>query len=315
VDCPFDQLGDESVSCQVFMTKSIERQRGRPSMGGLLSTQGPESSRQTQLELVQHRRDSLEPLSKDRLHQMWSKHSSPGGNAADYDVLSELFAAALDADDVELAKKIFETVARKFPPVESTRTMLMQGNLDEAKGDRKSAQERYKSILKTDEANVKAWKRSIALLVDTKRTEAIDMLVKYLDTFSDDQEGWLELTGLYLDERCYNQAVFCMEELIMLDSTNQLYQIRLGDILYTRGDFEQALKFYCRSLELSPHVRALYGIQQSCRRLLASEQKDTRLEFQWRDLLEMSKSMLDKRLGSNASSDVAKAWLHEKVAA
>jgi len=310
-----DQLPRRSL-IPVFCPPSIGPWPGAPpqnlsNMGGILSTQGPASSRQTQLELVQHRRDSLEPFPNQRLHQLWLKHKSPGQNAADYDVLNELFLAALDSADVELAKSILDTVSQTFPPNESHRTMLMQGLLDEANGDRKRAEERYKTILKADETNIPALKRSITLLLNTNRTEAIDMLVKYLDTFADDQEAWQQLAGLYLDERCYNQAAFCMEELIMIDPTNHLYQIRMADILYTRGNHEQALKFYCKALELTPHPRALYGIQQTCRKLLsdAKSEKDTRLQFQWRDLQNMSKRLLEAKLDSTPSNDISKKWL------
>lgn len=45
--------------------------------------------------------------------------------------------------------------------------------------------------------------------------EAIKELNEYLKTFLNDNETWLELSSLYLNEGDYARAAHCMEELIL----------------------------------------------------------------------------------------------------
>lgn len=48
-----------------------------------------------------------------------------------------------------------------------------------------------------------------------KRAELIKELSEYLKVFINDNEAWLELSNLYLQERDYAHAAFCMEELVL----------------------------------------------------------------------------------------------------
>lgn len=91
--------------------------------------------------------------------------------------------------------------------------------------------------------------------------EAIEALVKYLDTYYDDQEAWCELCNMYLDQHLYEQAAFCCEELIVQQPANHIWYLKYAEILYTMGQLALALKHYCKVLELcTDHVRALYGL-------------------------------------------------------
>lgn len=49
-----------------------------------------------------------------------------------------------------------------------------------------------------------------------------------------DQEGWQELSNLYLLEGEYAKSAYCMEEMILHNSQNHLYHQRHADIRYTQ---------------------------------------------------------------------------------
>lgn len=90
----------------------------------------------------------------------------------------------------------------------------------------------------------------------------IDALTKYLDTYYDDHEAWLELCDTYLSKHLYDQAAYCCEEIIILQPSNHICFLKYAEILYTLNLFPLAFKHYCKVLELcTDNVRALYGLQ------------------------------------------------------
>lgn len=60
-------------------------------------------------------------------------------------------------------------------------------------------------------------KRRIALLRSMSRhSETISSLVKFLDSFPTDAEAWCELSDLYQNQGMYAQAIFCLEEALLI---------------------------------------------------------------------------------------------------
>lgn len=58
-----------------------------------------------------------------------------------------------------------------------------------------------------------------------------------------DQEGWQELSNLYLLEGEFAKSAYCMEEMILHNSQNHLYHQRHADIRYTQV-FNYKLNIY-----------------------------------------------------------------------
>lgn len=108
-----------------------------------------------------------------------------------------------------------------------------------------------------------AAKRQIAIFkANGEIPDAISALVRYLDTSYNDPESWLELCSLYLSQRMYQQAAFCVEELLLLQGSNHVWHLKYAEILYTMGEVALALKEYCRVIELcEDHLRGMYGVQ------------------------------------------------------
>ncbi len=60
-------------------------------------------------------------------------------------------------------------------------------------------------------------KRRIALLKTLNRTtEAITALNKFVDSSPTDAEAWAELADLYVTQGMYQQAIFALEEVLLI---------------------------------------------------------------------------------------------------
>ncbi|CAO3635434.1 unnamed protein product [Cunninghamella blakesleeana] len=181
----------------------------------------------------------------------------------------EVIYISINVGDNNLAKLCIEQLEKQFTK-SSLRFRRLIGMQHEAAGRLDEAQQVYDSILQEDESNMLASKRQIALLkARNKEAEAVDALTKYLDTYYDDHEAWYELCELYLNQYLYEQAVFCCEELILLQPSNPIIYLKYAEILYTLKHYPLALKHYCKVLELrTDHVRALYGLHLCASKLL-----------------------------------------------
>ncbi|KAI7878362.1 uncharacterized protein EV154DRAFT_486192 [Mucor mucedo] len=170
--------------------------------------------------------------------------------------------AALDVQDLTLANYCIDNLKERFTE-KSLRFRRLLGMRFEAKGQLDEAQEVYDTILQEDDTNMLASKRQIALLkARNKEQEMIDALTKYLDTYYDDHEAWLELCDVYMSKHLYDQAAYCCEEIIILQPSNHICFLKYAEILYTLNLFPLAFKHYCKVLELcTDNVRALYGLQ------------------------------------------------------
>ncbi|KAI8981585.1 hypothetical protein BDF20DRAFT_861901 [Mycotypha africana] len=185
----------------------------------------------------------------------------------------QMTIAALDVGDFELADYCIEKLKIRFTE-KSLRFRRLLGMRCEAKGSLAEAQQIYDSILQEDDTNMLAAKRQIALL-KAKQDDAnmIEALTKYLDTYYDDHEAWLELCDVYLSKYMYEQASYCCEEMMLLQPSNHITILKYADILYTLNQMKLAMKHYCKVLELcKDNVRALYGLHLCASKLLNCEE-------------------------------------------
>jgi tetratricopeptide (TPR) repeat protein len=75
----------------------------------------------------------------------------------------------------------------------------------------------YGEALEADPANIHLQKRRIALLRSMGRTaEATSQLVSLVDVSPTDAEAWAELANIYVQQGLWEQAVFAMEEVLLI---------------------------------------------------------------------------------------------------
>ncbi len=170
-----------------------------------------------------------------------------------------------------------KSIKNAFQNPNSQRIQKLEGLYCEYEGRDKDAEEIYNKILKENPTNLSVMKRLVCIYkAKNNCIKAIEELNKILQIFVTDVATWEELGELYLLESNYQAALFCYEELLILDSTNSNYHVRVADIYYTLGDYDgfmKARKHYTFSLTLlipGLNPRALYGLLSTAK-ILAKE--------------------------------------------
>jgi ER membrane protein complex subunit 2 len=130
----------------------------------------------------------------------------------------------------------------------------------------------------------------------SKQADAISAMVELLDAFPTSTEAWCELADLYLEQGMCAQAIFSLEEALLITpnswnvSSDLAYMLlyiafsklngnatklhaRLGELLYitvnsspaqgsSLGLLARAVKHFCRSIELcTDYLRGFYGLK------------------------------------------------------
>lgn len=189
-------------------------------------------------------------------------------------VLEQVTVSALDMNRSDIVTECLEKLVEKFgsSSLRVRRLLAMKLEMAERWDD---ALELLDSIIEEDEANSSARKRKIAIFKaqgDISRT--VQELTKYLRIFMSDQEAWMELCELYIQEQDYPKAAFCCEEVLLHNPHNHLYHQKQAEIRYTWGGYDQlelAKHYYSQSIKLAPgNMRALYGLLLTASQLASS---------------------------------------------
>ncbi|KAF2142112.1 uncharacterized protein K452DRAFT_249923 [Aplosporella prunicola CBS 121167] len=138
------------------------------------------------------------------------------------------------------------------------------------------------TALKADDTSLPLRKRKVAILRSMGRTpDAIAALVELLDFSPTDAESWAELSDLYLSQNMHAQAIFSLEELLLITPFAWNVHARMGELLYLstlagnasegnalRG-LSESMRRFCRSIELCDnYLRGYYGLKLTTKKLL-----------------------------------------------
>ncbi|KAJ2979003.1 hypothetical protein NQ176_g3505 [Zarea fungicola] len=206
-------------------------------------------------------------------------------------IYENLLLACLRTGDDKAALECLERIVIRFGPNDE-RVMALDGLTREAKALNNSELEKiindYNAILKENDANVPIAKRKAALLRSMGRIpESINALTTLLEFNTTDGEAWAELADLYVDEGLYAQAVYALEEVLVLQPNSWITQARLGEVCLmaasasTEGselhNVVEALKRFSRSIELcDDFLRGYYGLKLASDKLLEGANKGKR---------------------------------------
>ncbi|GKT58920.1 tetratricopeptide repeat domain-containing protein [Colletotrichum tofieldiae] len=190
-------------------------------------------------------------------------------------IYENLLLACLRTGDGQAAHQCLERLIIRFGN-ENERIMAFKGLVKEAEADNDGELAQvlmeYETILGANATNIPVAKRRIALLKSTGKTsEAITALNSLVDFNPTDAESWAELADLYLSQGLYSQAVFALEEVLVLTPNAWNMHARLGEVLYmaasaSEGSSQQQLaesvKRFSRSIELcDDYLRGYYGLK------------------------------------------------------
>lgn len=240
-----------------------------PSVALQLSQQAPELLRSTPSAIASYSVSSL--WSAAETPELWTSYEN-------------LMLSCLRTGDEQSAGLCLERLTERFG-AGNERLMALRGLFQEAiavdDAALKQVLEEYERILKDDPANMPVSKRRIALLKSMKKTiEAITALNQFLDSSPTDAEAWAELSDLYLSQGMYQQAIFALEEVLLITPYAWNIHARLGEVLYMTamaGDaaaeryLAESLRRFCRSIELcDDYLRGYYGLKLTSARLLTT---------------------------------------------
>ncbi|CAD6593138.1 MAG: hypothetical protein ASARMPRED_007081 [Alectoria sarmentosa] len=250
------------------------------------------------------RQSNSEALSlSQQTAQYLQKHASTGTSRIPIPILTypestetwvmyeKLFLSSLRTGDDKAAFNCLEKLMNRFGAT-NERIMGLRGLYQEAVAKDDAALERvlqeYDEILAEDSVNTPVAKRRIALLQNLSRTtEAIDALAELLESSPTDIEAWTELSDLYLAQNLFPQAIFCLEEVLLVAPNAWNIHAHLGEVLYLsamNGNensedriLAEATRRFCRSVELcDDYLRGYYGLKLTSDRLLSVIPDDTK---------------------------------------
>ncbi|KKA26034.1 hypothetical protein TD95_000321 [Thielaviopsis punctulata] len=192
-----------------------------------------------------------------------------------------LLIACLRTGDDESAQKIIERLTKRFGD-SNERVMALQGLVKEAKAESEAELDAilngYLDILRENEGsslNIPIAKRRIALARSLGRvSDAISYAVKLLEVTPTDAEAWSELGDMYLSQGLYGQAIYALEEVLILAPNAWNMYARLAEVQFMAGTAKgtdpalapkylaESLKRFCRSIELCDnYLRGYYGLK------------------------------------------------------
>ncbi|KAJ5780868.1 Tetratricopeptide-like helical [Penicillium paradoxum] len=207
--------------------------------------------------------------------------SSNSADTADYYArLEQLLLACLRTGDDQSAQTCLNSLSLRFGP-SNERIMGLRGLYEEATAKDQSALDKclqeYETTLSQNPVNVPILKRRVALLRSLNRSsDAISALLQLLDAIPTDAEAWCELADLYQSQGLGSQAIFSIEEALLIAPNSWNIHSRLGELCYiyaSDGDASRLLgrsvQHFSRSIELcDDYLRGLYGLALASTRML-----------------------------------------------
>ncbi|EXJ75934.1 uncharacterized protein A1O5_00442 [Cladophialophora psammophila CBS 110553] len=201
-----------------------------------------------------------------------------------WDELEQLLYACLRTGDDKSAFLCVERLSHRFGST-NERVMALRGLYQEATAADEMALRRiledYARILMENPMNVPIHKRRIALMRSLGRPQdAIKDLVEFVDSFPTDMEAWCELSDLYRSQGSLPQAIFCLEEAVIIAPNAWNLHARLGELEYLAAmsstesagvekHLSQAIQRFSRSIELcDDYLRGFYGLKLATDKLL-----------------------------------------------
>ncbi|GME28375.1 Tetratricopeptide repeat domain-containing protein [Neofusicoccum parvum] len=195
-----------------------------------------------------------------------------------------LLLSCLRTGDDKSARQCLDRLKARFGE-DNQRVVALRFMYEGAVADDKDLRrilEELERVLKEDPTSLPLRKRKVALLRSMGRTtDAISALVDLLDFSPTDAESWAELSDLYLSQGMYSQAIFSLEEVLVITPFAWNVHARMGELLYISATaasgsdgnvlktLSESMRRFCRSIELCDnYLRGYYGLKLTTKKLL-----------------------------------------------
>jgi tetratricopeptide (TPR) repeat protein len=138
----------------------------------------------------------------------------------EYREIEQLLLACLQTGDDRSALSCLNQLEQRFG-ASNERVLGLRGIYEEAVAEDRSSLEsclrKYDTLLLENPGNMPVLKRRVALLRALSRhTDAIHSLIDLLKAAPTDAEAWCELSDLYRSQGMGLQAIFCLEEALLI---------------------------------------------------------------------------------------------------
>ncbi|KAK8067183.1 TPR repeat-containing protein C19B12.01 [Apiospora hydei] len=208
-------------------------------------------------------------------------------------IYENLLLSCLRTGDEESAHLCLGRLVNRFGD-DNERVMALIGLMKEADATDDATLEvvlkEYEALLQENPTNIPIVKRRVALLRSIGRiSDAVTALIGLLDFSPTDSEAWSELSDIYFSQGLYSQAIFALEEVLVLQPNAWNIYARIGELLLMSvksgsGDqndsakqLGEALKRFCRSIELcDDYLRGYYGLKLTTTQLLNDPPKPSK---------------------------------------
>ncbi|KAF2185129.1 TPR-like protein [Zopfia rhizophila CBS 207.26] len=192
-----------------------------------------------------------------------------------------LLLSCLRTGDDKSARICLDRMIERFGE-ENERVMALKGIYEEAvaknNGELEQVFQRYEKILKADPTNFAIRKRRVAVLKSLgKVSDAITALTVLLQGSPTDAEAWAELSELYASQGMHSQAIYCMEEVLLIIPNAWSAHAQTATLHYLSSQTSSslppltlALRHFARSVELNEsYLRGFYGLKLVSSKLIS----------------------------------------------
>lgn len=206
-----------------------------------------------------------------------------GEKSEQYQTIEQLMLACLRTGDDESARLCLDELNRRFGSSDD-RVMGLRSVYKEAiakdETDLEQCLHECEKILAGNPVNVPILKRRVAILRSLSRPiDAISALTEFLEAMPTDAEAWCELADLYLSQGMSQQAIFSLEEALLIAPFSWNLHARAGELQYicacsSRDEMRykslvKSVRYFCRSIELcDDYLRGFYGLVLASSNLL-----------------------------------------------
>ncbi|KUI52760.1 TPR repeat protein oca3 [Cytospora mali] len=208
-------------------------------------------------------------------------------------IYENLLLSCLRTGDEGAAHECIERLVKRFGE-DNERIMAFMGLVREAEATNNAELEKilkeYDEALAENNTNIPITKRRISLLRTLGRTsDAVSGLTALLDFCPIDAEAWSELADIYVSQGLYAQAIYSLEEVLVLAPNAWNMHARLGEVEYmaatasgvdenaSRRYLAESLKRFCRSIELcDDYLRGYYGLKLVTSKMLNDPSKTSK---------------------------------------
>ncbi|KAF2474516.1 TPR-like protein [Lindgomyces ingoldianus] len=189
-----------------------------------------------------------------------------------------LFFAALRTGDDKSARQILTRLTTRFGDT-NERIIALRGIYEEAlaknPGELEKVFQSYEKILKEDPTNFSIRKRRVAVLKSLGRTaDAVTALTVLLENSPTDAEAWAELGDLYAQQGAWAQAVYCLEEVLLVTPNAWSAHAQIATLHYltvpsTLTTLSHSLRHFGRAIELNDsYLRGFYGLKLVTKKII-----------------------------------------------